>query len=159
MADHDHWRSPSELPDLRRVDLIALDTETRDDGLLADRGSAWPWRGGYICGISVAWRAGGEIRAHYIPLRHPDSENFDREQVFRWLKDLMASGIRIVTQNGLYDYGWIRAEFGLCMPPAERLEEVLALAALVDENRFNYGLDAFCAWRGFAGKHHAAVRG
>jgi len=71
MAHYDHWRSPSELPDLRRVDLIALDTETRDDGLLADRGSAWPWRSGYICGISVAWRAGGEIRAHYFPIRQP----------------------------------------------------------------------------------------
>ena len=49
-----HWQPPAELPDLRRVGIIALDTETNDDGLRADRGSGWPWRGGYICGISVA---------------------------------------------------------------------------------------------------------
>jgi DNA polymerase I-like protein with 3'-5' exonuclease and polymerase domains len=148
----------TELPDLRNVDIIALDTETRDDGLLADRGSAWPWRGGYICGVSVAWRDDTGIRAHYLPLRHPDSENFDREQVFGWLKDLLASGVRIVTQNGLYDWGWIRADFGLRMPPAERLEEVLALATLVDENRFTYGLDALCAWRGLPGKDTALLQ-
>ena len=105
-----NWQIPTELPDLRRVGIIALDTETNDEGLRADRGSAWPWRGGYICGISVAYRADGDIRAHYFPLRHPDSDNFDREQVFRWLKDLVASDVRIVTQNGLYDWGWLRTE-------------------------------------------------
>ena len=46
------WRSPAELPDLRRVGLIALDTETKDGGLIANRGSGWPWGDGYICGIS-----------------------------------------------------------------------------------------------------------
>ena len=67
------WQPPSELPDLRRAGIIAIDTETCDEGLRADRGSAWPWRGGYVCGISVAWRDDGGIRAHYFPLRHPDS--------------------------------------------------------------------------------------
>ena len=32
-AAHTDWRPPSELPDLRRVGSIALDTETRDEGL------------------------------------------------------------------------------------------------------------------------------
>src|SRR5262245_57395606 len=136
------WQPPSELPDLRRAGIIALDTESRDDGLREARGSAWPWRGGYICGVSIAYRAGGEIHTIYVPLRHPDSENFPRENVARWLKDLLASGVRIVTQNGLYDYGWLRADFDLRMPPSERMEEIGALATLVDENRFNYGLDS-----------------
>ena len=77
-----NWQTPQELPDLRRVGVIALDTETNDEGLRADRGSAWPWRDGHICGISVAYRADSDIRAHYFPLRHPDSDNFDREQVY-----------------------------------------------------------------------------
>jgi hypothetical protein len=34
-----NWQIPRELPDLRRVGIIALDTETRDEGLQADRGS------------------------------------------------------------------------------------------------------------------------
>ena len=146
------WQPPSALPDLRRVGIIALDTETNDEGLRADRGSAWPWRGGYVCGISVAWHGESGICANYFPLRHPDSENFERENVIRWLKDLFASDVRIVTQNGLYDYGWIFADLGLQMPPSERLEEIGALATLIDENRFSYGLDALCAWRGLPGK-------
>jgi DNA polymerase I-like protein with 3'-5' exonuclease and polymerase domains len=152
-----NWQPPTELPDLRRVDKIALDTEENDEGLRADRGSAWPWHGGYICGVSVAYLADGEIRAHYFPIRHPDTNNFDPPQVFAWLKDLAASGVRIVTQNGLYDWGWLRSDAGILMPPAERLEEIGALATLIDENRFNYGLDALCAWRGLPGKDTTAL--
>ena len=70
------WQPLTELPDLRRVGIIALDTETNDDGLRADRGSAWPWRGGYVCGVSVAYRADGGIRSHYFPLRHPETSQF-----------------------------------------------------------------------------------
>ncbi len=124
------WQVPKELPDLRRVGIVALDTETNDEGLRADRGSAWPWRDGHICGISVAYRADGDIRAHYFPLRHPDSDNFDPAQVYRWLKDLIASDVRIVTQNGFYDWGWLRADGGIVMPPSDRLEEIGALATL-----------------------------
>jgi hypothetical protein len=50
------WQSPPELPDLRRAGIIALDLETRDDRLRADKGSGWPFKAGYICGVSVAWR-------------------------------------------------------------------------------------------------------
>ena len=88
------WQVPAELPDLRRAGMVAIDTETKDGGLLAERGSGWPFGDGYLCGISIAYRADGEIRAHYFPLRHPDSHNFDREQVFRWLQDHVDSGVR-----------------------------------------------------------------
>ena len=127
------WQPPGSLPDLRRVGIIALDTETHDEGLRAGRGSAWPWHGGYICGISIAWRDDSGIGAHYFPLRHPDSDNFDREQVWQWLRDHVDSGVRFVTQNGLYDWGWLRTEAGIKMPLSERLEEIGALATLVDE--------------------------
>jgi hypothetical protein len=36
------WQPPAELPDLRRVGVVALDTETNDEGLRAELGSAWP---------------------------------------------------------------------------------------------------------------------
>ena len=68
------WTAPTELPDLRRVSMVAIDTETNDEGLRADHGSGWPWHGGSACGISVAWRedsASGQL----FPLRHPNSEN------------------------------------------------------------------------------------
>jgi hypothetical protein len=75
-----NWQTPQELPDLRRVGIVALDTETRDAGLQADRGSSWPWRDGHVCGISIAYRADGDTRALYIPLRHPNTNNFDPTQ-------------------------------------------------------------------------------
>jgi hypothetical protein len=94
-----NWRAPTELPDLRRTNIIALDTETNDEGLRADLGPAWPWHGGYVCGVSVAYRADGCIRAHYFPLRHPDSENFDPERVFPWVRDHVDFGVRFVTAD------------------------------------------------------------
>jgi DNA polymerase I-like protein with 3'-5' exonuclease and polymerase domains len=151
------WQSPRELPDLRRVGIIGLDCETKDEGLHAKRGPGWPWRGGYITGISVAWHADGAIRAIYIPLHHPDSQNFSREQVIRWLRDLIASGVKIITKNGLYDWGWLWADLGIEMLPAEQLEEIDALATMVDENRLRYCLDALCAWRGFPGKDESLL--
>ena len=152
------WQVPRELPDLRRVEIISLDTETVDRGLQADRGSSWPWGDGYVCGISGAWRADGEIRPLYIPMRHPDSDNFDSAQVYRWLKDLVASGVRIVTMNGVYDFGWLGAEGGIAMPPTDRLEEVGALATTVDENLFRYSLDALCETYGLPGKDEILLR-
>ena len=101
---------------------------------------------------SVAYRADGDIRAHYFPLRHPDTDNFDRTQVFGWLKDLIASDVRIVTQNGGYDWGWLRAEADIKMPSSDRLEEIGALATLIDENQFSYSLDALCKHYGLPGK-------
>ena len=146
------WCPPTELPDLRRIGLLALDSETRDDRLRADMGSGWPFRGGHLCGISVAVRAEERDARIYFPIRHPNSQNFDPEQVYQWLRDHVAAGVRFVTQNGLYDWGWLRAEAGIKMPAGERLEEIGALATMVDENRFQYGLDALCAWRGLPGK-------
>jgi len=151
------WHPLSELPDLRSVGRIALDTETKDNGLAADRGSGWPHNDGYVCGISVACRVEGTIRAHYFPLKHPDSKNFDREQLIRWLQDLLASGVSIVTQNGLYDYGWLRADLGIKMPPSERMEEIGALATMVNENLHRYSLEALCAWRGLPGKDESLL--
>jgi DNA polymerase I-like protein with 3'-5' exonuclease and polymerase domains len=152
------WRPPTELPDLRRGDAVALDTETKDEGLLTNRGSGWPFRAGYICGVSIAFREDGGIRALYVPIRHPDTANFERDQVFRWLKDLIASDVRIITQNGIYDWGWLRSEADIVMPPSERLEEIGALATIIDENRFSYGLDSLCSWRGLPGKEESLLR-
>jgi DNA polymerase I-like protein with 3'-5' exonuclease and polymerase domains len=152
------WTIPTELPDLRRVGLIALDTETRDDGLAADRGSGWATRQGHICGVSVAYRIEANIQTLYIPIRHPDTQNFAPEQVYAWLKDHIASDLHFVTQNGLYDFGWLRVEADITPPPGERWEEIGALATLIDENRYQYGLDALCKWRGLPGKDEALLR-
>jgi hypothetical protein len=153
------WRTPTNLPDLRRVDTIALDTEVKDDRLAADMGSGWPFRAGHLCGVSVAYRdrEEGTVRAYYFPLRHPDSANFEPTQVYQWLRDLVASDVRIVGQNMGFDFGWLGAEADIKMPPSERLEEIGALATLVDENRFTYSLNELCKWRGIPGKDEALL--
>src|SRR5215831_12595069 len=151
------WKPLSALPDLRRVELIALDTEERDDGLLAGRGSAWPWGGGHICGISVAYRVEAEIRSTYFPIAHPDSQNFDREAVFQWVRDHIAAGVRFVTQNGIFDWGWLRTAAGIAMPPADQIEELGALATVIDENRKRYSLAELCKWRGIPGKDESLL--
>ena len=146
------------LPDLRRVGLIALDIETNDVGLRSERGSSWPWRDGHVAGVSVAWREGAAIRSQYLSLRHPDSENVDPAQVYRWLADLVASDVRFATMNGTYDFGWLGAEGGLTMPPPERMEEVGALAVHADENLFDFSLDGLCRTYKLPGKDEAAAR-
>jgi DNA polymerase I-like protein with 3'-5' exonuclease and polymerase domains len=151
------WCAPTELPDLRCAGIVALDLETRDNRLFAKMGSGWPFGDGHICGVSVAWCEGETVRAEYFPIRHPDTANVDSAQLFRWLRDLIAADVRIVGQNTLYDFGWLGAEAGIAMPPAERLEEISALATLVDENRFKYGLDELCRWRGLPGKDDALL--
>jgi DNA polymerase I-like protein with 3'-5' exonuclease and polymerase domains len=143
-------------PDLRNVDIVALDTETRDDGLAKGKGPGWPWGDGHVCGISVGWREGNDYRATYLPLRHPDSACLDRDHVYGWLRELLASDARIVTQNGLYDFGWLRTEADIKMP--RRLEEIGALATIVDENRFTYNLDDLCAWQRLPGKDDSLLR-
>jgi DNA polymerase I-like protein with 3'-5' exonuclease and polymerase domains len=152
------WQPLPVLPDLRRVGIIALDTETRDNGLLTDHGPGWPWGDGYIAGVSVAYRADGAIQAHYFPIRHPDSPNFDPTNVFQWIRDHAAAGVRFVCQNGLYDFGWLRVDADISMPPSEQLEETQALATMVDENRHHYSLEALCTWRGLPGKDDALLR-
>jgi hypothetical protein len=74
---------PSEPPDLRRVGVIAIDTETKDDALAADRGSGWATRQGYVCGASVAYRA-EQTSARFIfqpPSRH---QQLDPAQVYTY---------------------------------------------------------------------------
>ena len=59
--------------------------------------------------------------------------------------------------NGLYDWGWLRTDGGVLMPPSNRLEEVGALAAMVDENQLSYSLDAICRRQGLPGKETALL--
>jgi DNA polymerase I-like protein with 3'-5' exonuclease and polymerase domains len=156
------WIAPTQLPDLRNVEFVAVDTETRDERMQEDKGSGWPFAAGHVCGLSVAYRIGGETHAHYFPLRHPDSTNFDPQLAYHWLHDHITAGVHFVTQNGVYDWGWLRAEADIKMPAGECVEEIGALATIVDENRYSYSLGNLCAWRGLPGKdetllHNAAL--
>lgn len=151
------WHPPAELPDLRRHTVIAVDTETRDEGLAASRGPSWPQRMGHVCGVAVAWPGGdGPIRSLYVPVRHQDTQCFDRDAVGRWLADHAAAGVRFLFHNAHYDVGWLRAEFGLA--PNYPIEDTQCQAVMLDENRLTYNLDSICRDLGVPGKAEASLK-
>ena len=72
------WVIPKEFPDLRQVDEIAIDLETRDPDLIK-KGSGAIIGNGEVIGIAVA-------TAHYkgyFPIAHQGGGNMDRKKSFR----------------------------------------------------------------------------
>lgn len=149
------WVVPRELPSLRNVTEIALDTEERDDGLAAGVGPGWAIGAGYVAGSGVAWREGNSIRRIYVPVRHPDTENFPKDQVARWLTDVTRKR-RVVFFNAGFDIGWLQTDMGV--PPPPDVDDASCAAFLVDENREDLSLEGVCAWRGVPGKNMTALR-
>jgi DNA polymerase I-like protein with 3'-5' exonuclease and polymerase domains len=148
------WTPPTELPDLRRAGEIAVDTETRDLGLLRGVGPGWAFGSGYVAGVGVAWRQGADIGRMYVPIRHPETENFDKDRVAEWLRDLFAT-CSVVFFNAGYDIGWLQTDLGVLPPP--KIDDASCAAFMVDENRLDNSLDATCRWRGVEGKDKAAL--
>lgn len=147
-----NWKRPAELPDLRGRPIIATDTETKDDGLASGRGAGWAYRSGHIIGLSMA----AEDIAVYAPIRHPEGDCFEPDQVERWYNDHVKSGVRMVFHNAGYDLGWTGTEWG--SPPPENLEDSMAMAYILDENRLTYNLDDVSKWRGVAGKDETLLK-
>jgi len=149
-APESGWAPPAELPDLRRCRYVALDRETKDDGLSGGRGPGWAYHAGYVTGVSVAWRESDRVQSLYLPISHPDTACFDKEQVAQWERDHAKAGVRFVMQNAPYDVGWGDADMGVPAPP--NVDDTTCMAYMIDENRYEFGLDALCAWRGVPGK-------
>ena len=143
------WNIPTEFPDLRQVDEIAIDLETRDPDLIK-KGSGAVIGNGEVIGIAVA-------TAHYkgyFPIAHQGGGNMDRQKVLEWLKDvLLADSIKIF-HNAMYDVCWLRA---LGFKINGRIVDTMIAAAVTDENRFRYDLNSL-SWKynGF-GKNEAAL--
>lgn len=157
MLPKSDWVAPTELPDLTRHKVIAIDTEDRDDGLAQDKGPFWYRKSrverGYVCGVGVAWEGSGI----YVPVEHPDTPGcFSRETVARWLLPAFRSDTLFVFQNAPFDIGWFSADFGL--PPPNRIADIRAAAMMVDENRLKYDLDSLCEWCGIPGKDETILR-
>ena len=121
------WSPPPALPYIPDGTLVAVDTETRDDGLAQGRGPGWVHRDGWLCGVS--WAAHGMPReaggVGYAPIRHPDTECMDEEMVLRWLVDLERR-CRLVFQNAGYDMGWTG------LRPTRRVGDTHSMAVLID---------------------------
>lgn len=148
------WVPPTELPDLRQCKYIALDRETKDEGLAHGRGPGWAYKAGHVVGNAVAWHGG----AFYAPLRHPDTANVDAEAWRRWEDDHTKAGVHFIFHNAGYDLSWGNVDLGLDLPPGDRIECTNARSVLIDEGALSHSLDNQCKAAGIPAKDEAMLR-
>jgi DNA polymerase I-like protein with 3'-5' exonuclease and polymerase domains len=147
------WVPPAEFPRLQGPLTIALDTETKDDGIRLGRGAGWCFKDhGYVVGWSVA-TAGAQW---YFPIRHEEGGNLDERGVKRWLRDtLKQTDLTVVMHNRLYDEGWLRRED---IAVKSTVYDTLTAAPLLDEYKRKYSLDMLSKeYLGRGGKDEALL--
>ena len=143
------WVKPTEFPDLRHVDEIAIDLETKDPDLLK-KGSGSVIGNGEVIGIAVATK---HFKG-YFPIGHEGGGNMDKKRVLSWLKDILESPSTKIFHNAIYDVCWLRA-MGLKINGD--IACTMIAAALTDENRFRYDLNSL-SWHYLGyGKNEAAL--
>ena len=129
------WNIPPEYPDLTGYKDVAVDLETYDPNIKT-LGPGWARNDGHIIGVAVA---AGEYKG-YFPIRHENAHNLDPKFTLKWLKRQMAvPDMNVIMHNATYDAGWMRAE-GIEIQG--RIIDTMITGALVDENRWSFGLDA-----------------
>ena len=92
------WVIPKEFPDLRQVDEIAIDLETKDPDLIK-KGSGSVIGNGEVIGIAVA-------TAHYkgyFPIAHEGGGNMDKKKVLKWFQDILNTTSTKIFHNAMYD--------------------------------------------------------
>ena len=133
-APKSEWIPPMELPDITTAKKIAIDVETRDPDIKTN-GPGWATGNGEVVGYAVAvdgWSG-------YIPIRHLGGGNLDEKIVNKWLKKVFECPADKIMHNAQYDAGWIkRMGFDL----KGKIIDTMLIAALLDENRFSYSLNA-----------------
>lgn len=142
------WEIKDEWRDVSSADLIAIDTETYDPDLQV-AGSGWARGTGHLLGVSIAAKWGDEIWSNYYPINHPYTNNFEPEKVIEYITKCLTScnGPRVFA-NAEYDIGWLN-RYGV--PLAAFLEhgpidDVLAMAVLVDETWLSHSLENVAAF-------------
>jgi len=143
------WVKPTEFPDLRQVDEIAIDLETKDPNL-KEKGSGSVIGEGDVVGIAVA-------TSHYkgyFPIAHEGGGNMDKQRVMLWLKDVLESQSTKIFHNAIYDVCWLRR---LGLKINGNIVCTMIAAAVTDENRFRYDLNSL-AWHYLGyGKNETAL--
>jgi DNA polymerase I-like protein with 3'-5' exonuclease and polymerase domains len=133
IVPHTEWLMPTEFPDLRNADEIAIDLETRDPDL-KKKGSGSIVGNGEVVGIAVAV----DGFKGYFPIAHEEGPNLDRKKTLEWLKDICESPATKIFHNAMYDVCWIRS---LGIKINGLIIDTMIAASLIDENRFSYTLN------------------
>ena len=129
------WSPPTEYVDLSDCDEVAIDLETRDDGINNGLGAGWALGKGEIIGFAVTSKHG----SFYYPFGHLGGGNLIKEQVLRYMKDVCALPCRKIFHNASYDVGWLQS-YGIKVE-GEIVDTMIA-GCLIDENRYSYSLNA-----------------
>jgi DNA polymerase I-like protein with 3'-5' exonuclease and polymerase domains len=129
------WSCPSEYKDLSDAKEIAIDLETKDDGITEGLGAGWALKKGNIIGFAVAvegWQG-------YFPFGHYGGGNMIPEQVKNYMKQICSLPCSKIFHNAQYDVGWLQAE-GIEVK-GDIIDTMIA-AALINENRRMYNLNS-----------------
>mgnify|MGYP003121210309 FL=1 len=130
------WVCPSEYPDLRAADEIAIDLETKDPDL-KKYGAGWAYGKGHIVGFAVAALG----KQYYFPIAHHAGGNMDLDITVAWMQDLLKQPSTKIFHNAAYDLGWLKFNNFQVNGP---IVDTMIAAALIDENRWSFSLNA-CA--------------
>ena len=131
------WLPPEHpFPEIFDSPEIAIDVETRDPNL-KNRGPGWPLKNGEVVGYAIAvpgWKG-------YFPIGHEGGGNMDARQINKYLKKVFECPADKIMHNAQYDLGWVQA---MGFEVKGRVVDTMLTAALIDENRFSYSLNALC---------------
>lgn len=128
------WTPPTDLPDITDRSEIAIDLETCDPNLKT-LGPGWARGDGFIAGFCIAvdgWKA-------YLPIKHEGGGNLDERIVTNYMKKVLASPADKIMHNAQYDLGWLKAAG---FEVNGNIVDTMVVAALLDENRFSFSLNA-----------------
>jgi DNA polymerase I-like protein with 3'-5' exonuclease and polymerase domains len=129
--------------------LLAIDTETHTP-LLKTHGPRCIQGEDYAIGISVAAPDGF---AAYYPIRH--NEGNGPIDILHFLRDWLAKpGNTVVMANARFD---IEMLWSLGIDIKCQIYDVLAVAALIDENEQNYSLNAIAGRYGLGSKDKSGM--
>ena len=126
------WVKPTEFPDLRQADTIAIDLETYDPDLKS-LGTGSVVGRGKVVGIAVAV----DGYAGYFPFDHEGGGNLETSPVLQWFKDVCECPADKIFHNAMYDVCWIRT---MGIKINGNIYDTMIAASLVNENRFRYDL-------------------
>jgi len=127
------WVKPTEFPDLRQVEEIAIDLETKDPDLIK-MGSGSVTKRGDVTGIAVAVKGWSS----YYPIAHEGGGNMDRKKVLKWFQSVLNTDSIKIFHNAMYDVCWLRS-LGLTIKG--KIVDTMIASAVVDENQLRYDLN------------------
>lgn len=147
------WTVPPELPSLKGIKRIAIDTETKDPELKT-KGPGFR-RGAHIIGLAIGADDG---RRWYLPTRHEGGGNFlDEGLVKRWAKAELGNFTgEVVGANLGYDLDALSTTWGVEIP-AKVFHDVLVAEPLIDEWRDSYSLEAVSQYHLGVGKEESEL--